>query len=515
MGKILPIYKKALIDEVIDNITGNTSHYYAFASNPIEDTGTVPAVTDDDYSKFNINWKMLFGKKIANNDIAPVIQKNIWTSNTIYDMYNNISTTLYSNNNYYVISEPITPGGSYHIYKCIDNANGSPSTVDPSSIGTPTQVSTFETADDYKWRYITSISDANYVKFSTDDYAPIYPNSSIVATAPDYSGVDVVMISNSGSGYDSYSNGIVRGVVNSTLIQIENDSSSSNFYYNNSGIYIYNTIAATSQLRVVNNYISNTSGKWIYLNEAANTDNITPSVTEYLITPQVKFTSDGDSHPKAYSTINSTSNSIHRIVMLDSGSNISWCNVSIISSFGSGANVYAIVPPAGGHGYEPVSELNVKGYCVSFEFANTEGSTIFASNNVYNKIGLLKNPYILETDGTKGSRFSSNTFSQLFEANVSPGYTFTNNQVIIGANSGARGIVVFSNTSQLYFVGDKNFIDGEPITNSSSSANLTSITINTRGGIYTKDLKPIYIQNINNINRSNTQTESFKLVIKV
>ena len=53
---------------------------------------------------------------------------------------------------FYVVTD------AFNIYKCLDNSNGAVSTFDPSTIGTPTQQGSFETADGYKWRYITSIS---------------------------------------------------------------------------------------------------------------------------------------------------------------------------------------------------------------------------------------------------------------------------------------------------------------------------------------------------------------------
>lgn len=517
MGKLLPSYKKAIIDEVIDNIASNTSQYYAFAANPIEIVGTVPPVTGDDYSTLFVNdWQMLFGKKIANNDVYPIVEKNIWVSNTVYDRYDNTSNTLYTNNNFYVICSPAIPGGSYHVYKCIDNANNAVSTVDPSSIGTPTQATTFQTGDNYKWRYLTSISSQDYDDFATSEYAPIYANSTIASGAKNYAGVEVVVIANSGSGYDSYTSGIVQGNPNATVIQIENNSSGDNQFYVNNGIYIYNAIAATSQLRTVVDYVANTSGKWVYIDEPANTTNITPAVTQYLITPKVSFTSDGASQPQAYSTINTTSNSIGSVIILDSGSDISWANVVIQSNtnYGTGANLYAIVPPPGGHGADPVTELNVKGMAFHFVFANTESNTIITSNTVYNKIGLLKNPYILTANNEKGGRYSSNTFSHLLEANLSPSHTFTVGETVTGQNSGAVGTVVYSNSSYVYLTGDKHFEDGEYVANAAGSV-VTTIAIQTLGDVYTKDMKPFYVQNINNVNRSNTQTESFKLIIQV
>ena len=107
MGKILPYYKKAIIDEIVDNITSGTSNYYAFAS-MAEDafsTNTASEVANSDYyTTFNNDWLMLFGKKLTAADIVPFIEKNMWTTNTVYSRYDNTSNTLYTDNNYYVIT---------------------------------------------------------------------------------------------------------------------------------------------------------------------------------------------------------------------------------------------------------------------------------------------------------------------------------------------------------------------------------------------------------------------------
>lgn len=521
MGKLLPTYKKVIIEELVDNIFSNSSQYYAFASNPVEYPGAVPAVSNSDYNTvYEYNWSMLFGKKIKSNDIAPVIEKNIWNTNTVYEMYDNTSETLFTNNNFYVISEPSITGGSYYVYKCIDNANGAVSTVDPGKIGTPTQPSTFTTtADGYKWRYISTISSKNYQKFGSDEFVPIYTDPTISASAKNYAGVDVVIIANSGSGYTAYTNGVVQSVQNSTVIQISPNASTSDNFYVNSGIYIYNSIEATSQLKIVSDYVVNSSGKFVFTDTPVNTSLITAGISNYLISPAVVFETDGDSDPSAYSIVNTTNYSISEIVMLSPGVNISWANATIQANYGSGANIYAIVPPAGGHGFDAVSELNVKGVSVAFDFSNTESNTITTSNTVYNKIGIVKNPHILSaniTTGaiTKGNTYSSNTFNNLMVANVSPSYTFTKGQTIIGANSQARGVVVFSNSTQVFITGDQTFKDGEYVKNTSGTQ-LTVIEIKNSPDVYTKDLKPIYVENINNINRSDIQTESYKLIVEI
>ena len=519
MGKILPYYKKAIIDEIIDNITSGTSNYYAFASmaqDAFTNSTASEVANSVYYTTFTNDWLMLFGKKLTAADIVPFIEKNMWTTNTVYSRYDNTSNTLYTDNNYYVITAPQDTGGPYHIYKCIDNNGNSASSNNPGTIGTPTQTTTFTMGNDgYKWRYISSISSANYDKFSSTDYVPVYANSSIVSSANAYAGVEALVITNSGNGYNAYTNGTIQSVVNSTLIQIQaNNSSTSGSFYVNNAIYINTGTAATSQLLDVSGYVSNGGGTtaWITLRTPANTTNITAGVTTYIISPKVKFTSDGV-EPQAYTNINTTSNSIGSITLLDIGSDINWCNVEIQSAYGSGAVVYAIVPPAGGHGSNPSVELNTKGIVFGFKFSNTESGTIPTANVVYNKIGIIKNPYTLNANNTKGSLYTSSTFNNLIKATTN--YTFTLGQALIGANSGARGIVVFANSTTVHLAGDKGFVNGEYVTNSTSTANIATITLTSIGNVYTKDITPLYVQNINNVNRSNSQIEAFKINIQI
>ena len=155
----------------------------------------------------------------------------------------------------------------------------------------------------------------------------------------------------------------------------------------------------------------------------------------------------------------------------------------------------------------------------SFKFSNTEGASIPTANVLYNKIGIIKNPYALVSNATtgeieKGVKYFANTFNQVLTANITPSYLFTVGESVVGSNSNARGIVVFSNTTQVHISGDKYFSNGENIANSSGTI-VGTISINRVSDIYTKDLKPIYIDNINNVNRSNTQTEVFKLTIEI
>jgi hypothetical protein len=513
MGALLPNYRKTVIDSLVNGISTNAQCIFAFAANPVPSTGNTPAVTLDGYNiGFFNDWNMLFGKRLNQGDIVPVIKNVKWTTNTVFDQYDN--TKDQSNANFYAITPPQLVGGPYNVFKCINNANGAASTQVPNQV----QSTSFTMSDGYTWRYIATITNAEYTKFYTSDYAPIYTNATLSTSAFLYAGVENVVITNGGNGYSSYSTSntnVVLGVINSTAIQIQNYESTFNDFYVGNGIYIYNSQAATSQIFGVSKYVSNAAGNFVILDGQANVQNIQPAITKYLISPRVNFTCDGNTKPQAYTTINATSNSILSVVIINTGSFITWANVAFSSNqaaITSPANAYVIVPPPGGHGYEPATECRIRGMGVAFTFANSEGGTI-PTNVQYNRIGLITNPLTLNANGTTGNVYTTNTYSGVIQATISPALTFAVGNTITGLSSGALGTVAFSNSTALYLTGDKSFISGETV--ATSNGTTANITINTIGQVYTKTIKPLYVQNISNISRSANTSESFKMVITI
>lgn len=509
MGQLLKIFKKSIVEDFLNSINSNAAVYYAFASNPVP-TDDDPVNTADDYSNINrSNWNLLFGKRISNTDIFAVTKHISWTSNTVYDKYDDTATDLDTAE--YFVAVTTSPSEPRHVFKCLDNANGAPSTYTPDLV----QATSFTKADGYMWRYMYSISDSNFEKFATEDYIPLMPNTVIQAVAPNYTGVEVVKITNAGSGYVSYHDGIVRAVVNTTLMQVENEAISINDFYTRNGIYFYNTIEPTSQLRYITDYVANVSGNWVYLNEAANTELVVPGITNYKISPRVVFDTDGTEQPSAYSIVNTTTDTIESIVMLNIGNGINRANATIQSNtiYGSGATLHCIVPPPGGHGFDPSSELGVEGIVITFSFNEDELNTI-QTDISYNKVGIYKDPYGLVDNNTKGPKYYDLTFDQLLHATLSPTIELANNEIITGLTSGAQGLIVKREINMLSMVGDKNFANGETIVSANGDLSST-INVGAIGDIYTKDLTPLYVKNIADVYRANNQVESFKLVIKI
>lgn len=514
MGVLRSSFKKAAIQDILNSITGNNSIYYAFAAGPSVRSGNTPVATSDDqFFAHDSNWELLFGKRLANNNLVPMIKRIDWSANTVYTRYdNNVDMT---DKDFYVMVPPGIQGGYYHVYKCINNANGANSTQVPNL----QEPQTFTLADGYSWRYIYSISTSNFAKFATDDYIPVFPNNAIIASAYENSGIDYVKISNGGVGYSTYHSGKIQSVANSTVLKIESTASTLDDFYTDSSIYINTNTSSTSQLRRISHYVSNTTGRWVYMDEEINGNFVDPLTTDYIISPRISFETDGISPPHAYSVINTTSNSIHQVIVIDPGDGISRATATVVANsiYGANASLVCIVPPPGGHGFDPISELDTKAVGITFAFIKSESNTIPVANSTYNKIGIYKNPYELSATGTKSTvLFSANTFDQRTKMSMSPTLvsTFDKDEIVVGQTSNAIGKVVFANSSQVFTVGDKTFANGETII-SSNTGKTTTINVTHRGSIYAKDMIPLYVENIPDTTRTSDQSETFRIVIEI
>ena len=122
-------------------------------------------------------------------------------------------------------------------------------------------------------------------------------------------------------------------------------------------------------------------------------------------------------------------------------------------------------------------------------------------------------PSVLSSVSTDGSIYGNTAFNQILTAELTPNTViFEVGSHVKGQTSNARGIVAFSNGTHIGLVGDKNFVQQETITNGTLTAN---IYINTFGTVYAKDLNVLYIENLADVHRSNTQSEAYRLIIKV
>jgi len=209
-------FKKTIADAIYQEVTSNTATYYHwfgkenswtdFLSPFIPSSTTdIPGAPSENFRyELHVRRDLLTAKKIKPSDVSYVVRRIDWTSNTVYDIYDDaIETTTgygygpaYSgatrleDADFYVLTT------DYNVYKCIDNNEDSPSLYMPT--GTTTDV--FSTSDGYRWKFMYSIPVSLRNRFLSSEHMPV----STALKAQFYSSgtINFIAIENGGGGYN-------------------------------------------------------------------------------------------------------------------------------------------------------------------------------------------------------------------------------------------------------------------------------------------------------------------------
>ena len=252
----------------ITDIRNNRNAYYMFASRSQPWANNSGGNDDSNNSVLAVNNSVaqveqsvyndiLYGKLLKDADITHLVPRYDWTSDTVYDVYDQNDSNLYTKE-FFVVTD------KYEVYKCIDNNNRATSYVKPTLTSTS---GTFKTGDGYLWKYIYTIDPASNTKFTTTNYIPVSTNSAVQGNATPGS-IDLIKITNGGQGYTVYENGYIQGIVGYNKIQLPNTSSSISNYYTNSSIYLKSGFGA-GQIREIES--SDGGSKQITVTEPFNT----------------------------------------------------------------------------------------------------------------------------------------------------------------------------------------------------------------------------------------------------
>ena len=161
---------------------------------------------------------LLAVKRITSSDVSFASPRINWTSGTVYDYYrhdygnritggtsiqsaNSGATNLYDAN-FYVMNS------NFQVYKCLDNNNNGQSTIEP----TGDSLLILETSDDYKWKYMFTLSASAQANFLSTDFMGVSSNSTVTNAAVD-GAVNIVKIKTPGTGgtNGTYTNIPMRG----------------------------------------------------------------------------------------------------------------------------------------------------------------------------------------------------------------------------------------------------------------------------------------------------------------
>jgi hypothetical protein len=383
--------------DLINEISANNSSFYVFAAkhtpylngsdqiipDPVETIkGGVSQVYDD----------MIFGKRVQSTDVAMMASRYDWTSNTVFEMYDDTNANLHSSNFYACVNV-----GSYsNIYKCLYNNGDSPSLTEPSGSD---ELPFLTPEDGYLWKYMCTANDYIVSKFSTNDFIPIIENTTITATA--ISGaIDVIAIDDSGGGYDNY---LISSFESTEQIKVggdphlydlgANSQPTADFY--NGCLLLLTSGSAKNEYRLITDYYIS-SGRRIAVLESPFDNDV--SVTDtFEIYPNVYVfdtSNQKTSNCIARAIINPTGNVVSYVDIVQRGANYrsatAFIEVDSSVPVTANASLRPIMPPPGGHGADVFKELGAKNIGISVKFVENESP--FTIENDYRTIGLLKDP---------------------------------------------------------------------------------------------------------------------------
>ena len=409
-------FSKKVAQSLISEISGNVYYFAASRSIPWSDENNPDTAIDTTKAINEFKRNILFGKRIKPDAIISLVDRYFWQSGAIFAQYDDNDSLLYTKP-FYVLN-------SYNnVYKCLFNNNGGPSTTEPTLV----QTNSFQTSDGYIWKYMYSVSSANNTKFSTSSFMPIEPNTAVTSAASN-GAIDVVIVTNPGSGYTGYISGSIKSVISNTIFQVESPDilSVDSFYYNTSGFYITQG-TGEGQLTTVSNYIVNSAGHFVYTTAPLSSPALDVT-SEFRIAPQISIYGDGTG-AKAFCIVNTASYSIDRITVLSNGSGYTYANVSIISNptYGHGATARGIIPPFGGHGADVATELGSKHIGMSVFFNGGESNTI-SSEVSFRQAGIITAP----------KKYTTPAASLTFNSNTGVSNTY-DTIAIVNANDTFRG----------------------------------------------------------------------------
>ena len=456
------------------------------AANPSSDT-----TANTSYS----HWKdMIAAKKVSSSDISHVVTRHNWTSGRVYQMYKDTEThsNLIASRTGQTVSNA---GGTatesatmypmyvmntnFGVYKCLYNAeteiSGSnyakPSTVEPTHTTTTAGAPAAE-SDGYIWKYMYTISASEALKFVTSSYIPVkqirdanaYGNTGTAGglgtggvkndgsnqATIEYNAVDgaldIFVINTDGTGYTFENNKTITtsGTGATSTVTMASPGLTSNDQYNNSSIYF--TFSGTSYVRKITDSSYGSSVQTLTLD--ATIPQLTGTITAN-VAPFCKINGDGHGQEIVLTANSSDTDAVGGVTVVSSGNSFTSATVSVEqqgTGSGTGADITAIIPPKGGHGYDPIKELGGYFIMVNSKLTQDESGS-FTTTNDFRKIGLLADP---NSDGVY-TRYTADTATQ------AKTFTYTSNtaalsgdititQGTVGAN-GATAYVVDVNAS--------------------------------------------------------------------
>jgi len=212
---------------------------------------------------------MFVAKKITTNDISPVIERIDWNSGEVYDYYRDDINMFALDTNDTILKRFYVKNRFDQVFKCLWNNNGAASSVEPYfEPGTFNPNNIFQGADNYKWKYMYTITSGSKLKFMDSAWMPI-PNGTKtpnpLQSFAGYGDIEVINIVNTGSNYDSANSPVIVTITGDGLYASAN--------------------AVISGGSIVDVTIANTGSNYTYANVSINSAQGSGATAEIYVSP--------------------------------------------------------------------------------------------------------------------------------------------------------------------------------------------------------------------------------------
>lgn len=200
-------FKTTIAKKFVETVAEENDYFLAaHKSVPYDNDALPPEVGQSTYqTHYELYKDLIFGKHIAANDVAYMVRRSDWVAGKVYAMYDDKDSDLHLKDFYCSVGE----SGSYYYFKCLDNNHGRPSVDKPVRSEVDYTDEIYTTSDGYQWKLVGMSSGANWNKFATSEYTPLYPIAEVVANAKDGE-IATIIVDTAGQAYNSYASGRVK-----------------------------------------------------------------------------------------------------------------------------------------------------------------------------------------------------------------------------------------------------------------------------------------------------------------
>ena len=340
----------------------------------------IPTPKDTTVAPYIHHNDMIAAKLINASDVSHVVKRTDWTSGTVYTEYDHNQDDQIDQT-FFVMTD------QYNVYKCISNYGGVVSTVKPTGQSS----SIIETSDNYRWKFMYEVQQADVLKYVTTDWIPIKyltTNDGTAQWTVQQAAIDGALehidVTAGGTGYVNTNTGTAQTGSTSTTIKLASTASATDDIYNSMTVYI-SSGTGSGQIKVITDYVGSTKVATV---SAWTT---TPDATSvYEVMPAVSITTtEGTGATARCSSI--IGGVVKKIAMTAVGLGYRQATATITGGGGSNCVLEPRIGPKGGHGKNPKTELGGAYVMMNVRLTGTEGGD-FVVGDDFRKVVLITNP---------------------------------------------------------------------------------------------------------------------------